>query len=174
MSTLTVPAWAQPDVEAFRTHKTLGTGAQRKPLPSEVASQMQGSLTLQMDQLPQLAGSDMDNLKDEPNVFQPKMESLPPMPIPMQPPPIRFEGDSRQGGTVMVNEHVVPTAMVCDYSPDEILMVTVISGPMPGTQAVRLNRNNPEESYVETRGAVWDMLGPAMSRVMGGAGLFGA
>ncbi len=170
---IAVPGWAQSDIASIRANRSLGEGATRQNMPAEQASQIDALLSGSMDQLKQMDEGPSDLARGRPGVVQQALP-LPPgmeMPVKIDPPTTTFEGDRSQGSSVTVMENpMMNTVTVTDYSPDSITSITVLGGMMPGTQLMHVDRKNPGNSFVEMKGEVWNMMGGMMAGGLPGMG----
>lgn len=168
---LAIPNWAQSDVASIRQSRTLGEGANRQALSASEASQMDQMFSGSMDTLVQIDETDMDLARGQRGVVKMALPEMPGIPSSLLPPPpeTRYEGDKTNGSSVMEMTGQIPMVTVTDYSPTSVDTIVVLGGPMAGTQLTHIDRANPENSYTETKGQVWNLMGDAMKQAgMGG------
>ncbi len=168
---IAIPSWAQADVSSIRANKSLGQGANRQALDAASASQMDQVFSGQMDQLKVIDETPQDGAPNQPGVVKLPMPDMG-LPIKIDPPTVTYEGDKNNGSSITeMNQMGMQMCTVTDYSPQSVDTIIVLGGPMAGTQLVHVDRVNPGNSYVESKGEVWNMMGAAMNQIGKGGGL---
>lgn len=143
-----VPSWAQSQVQSFRDSQTL-PGGQRQSLTAAQAREADGKLSSQVEEGILLDESEMDLAKGEPGVikadlFGTKTE-------------VYFNGNSTQGEFVQtVGDEV---AFYGSFSPEHVdMVVSQKDGENVNTQAVRIDRQNPANSFAVMQGQGFNLI----------------
>lgn len=148
MSTIqNVPSWARPDIDAFRANGHLpGEGVKRQAISAvQQASEVERQVTTQIDQLIAADESEIDLAKDQPGKVQIDQMGL----------QIKadFEGNSQVGEMSLESHGPIESAALGTFTEAAADLVQVLKSEdgKNGVVAVHIDRNNPANSFIETR-----------------------